>query len=90
MNTFQLTFYVNQSSSLLMWVHSDGLLKSELPYCSNIAEVHPNTLFLATLDLTVSKSVEYDGQSCNVDPDYNQDDCRFEYIHRVRFAGTNY
>ena len=86
---FQLKIYIKQESSLILWVHSNGLLRSELPYSSNIAAMFPNTSFLATMDLTVSKSVEYDGKECNADSDYNQDDCRFEYIHKVSFSSTN-
>ena len=86
---FQLKIYIKQESSLILWVHSNGLLRSELPYSSNIAAIFPNTSFFATMDLTVSKSVEYDGKECNSDSDYSQDDCRFEYIHKVSFSSTN-
>ena len=80
---FQLNFYVNQSSSLLLWVHDKGLHKSELPYCSNWVQVLPNTTYNAKVDLTLSTSVEYDGKTCISDPNYNQDDCRFDTIHKV-------
>ena len=78
-----MSFYVNKGSSLLIWVHDHGLLRSELPYCSNQAEVWPNSIFSARVDMTVSTSVEYNGKGCNPDPNYNQDDCRLEYIHKV-------
>ena len=66
-----------------MWVHDNGLLKSELPYCSNWVHILPNTTYNAKIDLTLSTSVEYDGKKCNSDPSYNQDDCRFDNIHKV-------
>ena len=75
---------MKQESSLLMWIHSNGLLRSELPYCSNIAQMYPNTSYMATMDLTVSKSVEYNGEECYSDADYNQDDCSLQYISATK------
>ena len=48
MYVFQLKIYIEQESSLILWVHSNGLLRSELPYSSNIAAIFPNTSFVAS------------------------------------------
>ena len=56
---------------------------SELPFCYNYIESWPKNLNLATLDMTFVTSLEIGGKKCIDDLSYNQDDCRYEYIHQV-------
>ena len=80
---FQLTFYIRHDSSLILRIHSKGTHFSELPYSASDIQNLPITLHGAKIDLTLSTALKYGKKECEPDLDYNQDECREEFMHKV-------
>ena len=67
----------------MLTIHSKGTYFSELPYSNNGVQNLPFTVHGAKIDLTLATALKYGNKECEPDLNYNQAECRKEFIHKV-------
>ena len=78
---FRVTFRAKENTYLHVYVHQNGQLFTQLP---GIAKLNlEGSSFTAAIEHEIIKLLNYNGEECNSDTNYNLQMCREEYIYQV-------
>ena len=77
----RILFRAKENIFLNLYIHQEGQLFTQLPGIAILNLQSPS--FIASIEHEIIRLLNYNGESCNADINYDLHKCREEYIYQV-------